>query len=153
MSRKTCGVEDSIHRGRAMLRCLNHCFWEGVLMAALMVVDDEPDILEFLCAVVRRAGHSVVKATSGVAALDVLAEPPHFDLLLTDVMMPGLNGFNLARIARMRRPTLKFLFLTGFHDLALTLRDPFSDFGKVLHKPILPADLNQAVAEALAPRP
>jgi len=113
-------------------------------VAALMVVDDEPDILDFL------SGHTAVRASDGVAALDLLAGTPHFDLLLTDVVMPGLNGFNLARIARMRRPKLRFLFLTGFHDLALTLRDPFADFGKVLQKPILPADLSRAVDDALA---
>jgi two-component system cell cycle response regulator CpdR len=119
-------------------------------MAALMIVDDEPDILDFLCSVVTRAGHTAARAGNGTVALDVLAGTPHFDLLLTDVMMPGLNGFNLARIARMRRPKLRFLFLTGFHELALTLRDPFSDFGKVLQKPILPDDLKRAVDEALA---
>jgi CheY-like chemotaxis protein len=118
-------------------------------MAVVMVVDDEPEVLDVLSSIMSRAGHSTVKASSGVAALDLLDSGAAVDVLLTDVMMPELNGFNLARIARMRRPSLKVLFLTGFYDLALTLRDPLSEIGKLLQKPILPSELTKAVAEAI----
>jgi CheY-like chemotaxis protein len=118
-------------------------------MAVVMVVDDEPDVLDILGSVISRAGHSTLKASSGLAALDLLDRSSALDLLVTDVLMPGLNGFNLARMALLRRPSLKILFLTGFFDLAQTLRDPLSETGKLLRKPILPDDLTKAVAEAV----
>ena len=51
----------------------------------------------------------------------------------------------------MRRPSLPILFLTGFHDYAATLRDPIDQYGRLLYKPILPVDLRNEVATALAP--
>jgi CheY-like chemotaxis protein len=123
---------------------------EKIRMAAVMVVDDEPDVLNTLGAILVRAGHNTLKATSGVAALDLLDQSGALDLLLTDVLMPGLNGFNLARMALMRRPSLKIVFLTGFYEVAQALKDPLAETRKLLRKPILPAELTAAVAEAIA---
>jgi CheY-like chemotaxis protein len=118
-------------------------------MAVVMVVDDEPDVLNTLGAIITRAGYSTLKASSGLAALDLLDHSQDLDLLVTDVIMPGLNGFNLARMALMRRPSLKVLFLTGFYEVAQALKDPLAESTKLLRKPILPADLTQAVTEAI----
>jgi two-component system cell cycle sensor histidine kinase/response regulator CckA len=118
-------------------------------MAVVMVVDDEPDVLNTLGAILARAGHNTLKAPSGVAALDLLDQSGELDLLLTDVLMPGLNGFNLARMALMRRPSLKVVFLTGFFEVAQALKDPLAETRKLLRKPILPAELTAAVAEAI----
>lgn len=118
-------------------------------MAVVMIVDDEPDVLDTLGAIVARAGHDTLKAPSGLAALDLLDRNRELDLLVTDVIMPGLNGFNLARMALIRRPSLKILFLTGFFEVAQALRDPLAETMKLLRKPILPTDLTQAVTEAI----
>lgn len=119
-------------------------------MAVVMVVDDEPDVLNTLGSIITRAGHNTLKAANGIAALDLLDQNGDLDLLLTDVLMPGLNGFNLARMALMRRPSLKVLFLTGFFDIAQALRDPLAETGRLLRKPILPEDLTAAVSEAIS---
>src|ERR1051325_7381629 len=109
-------------------------------MATILLVDDDTDVLDTLAAIVRAAGHSVIKAANGVMALDVLDGDAPIDLMVTDVIMPGLNGFNLARMARMRRAALRVLYLTGFHDAVTAMRDQGEKYGKMLTKPILPGD-------------
>jgi CheY-like chemotaxis protein len=118
-------------------------------MAAVLVVDDDPDVLATVAKIIEQSGHKVATAASGLAALAVLDEDKPIDLLLTDVIMPGLNGFNLARMAHLRRPSLKVLYLTGFHEAATAMRDVGDRLGKLLTKPIQPADLRREVADAL----
>jgi two-component system cell cycle response regulator CpdR len=120
-------------------------------MAAILVVDDDQDVLNILSATLTMAGHEVTSAANGVAALDAIDREGHisYDLMLTDIIMPGLNGFNLARMARSRQPFLKILYLTGFHEMAITMRDRGDRLGKLLTKPILPDQLELEVTEAL----
>jgi CheY-like chemotaxis protein len=121
-------------------------------MACLLVVDDDADVLEPVCAVLRGAGHKVEQASSGLAALEVL-ERARIDLLLTDVVMRGLNGFNLARMAVLRQAGLKVLYYSGYSEFTIGA-DNGVKFGKLLHKPLLPDDLRREVARALVtPRP
>jgi CheY-like chemotaxis protein len=118
-------------------------------MATIMVVDDDEDGRETLAQILQDAGHKVILANSGSEALDVLDKGEPLDLLLIEVIMPGLNGFNLARMARYRRPSIRILYLTGFYRQAETLRDEGTKYGKLLIKPILPADLINEVTAAL----
>lgn len=121
-------------------------------MATILAVDDEPDILEFLKYVLGHAEHAVLTAPDGVRALDVLDGETMVDLLLTDVIMPGISGFNLARMAKLRRPSLPVLFLTGFYEQALTLGYPLTDYGRVMHKPCRARELVDEVKAALGGR-
>ena|SRR5215469_6426862 len=120
-------------------------------MSRVMVVDDEADVLDTLAGILTQAGHTVVKAHSGIEALDFLDRGVPLDLVLTDVLMPGLNGFNLARMAKTRRPSLKVLYLTGFSQRAEVMADQGEKYGKLLTKPILPDDLRREIAAALTP--
>ncbi len=119
-------------------------------MASLLVVDDDVVALDAFCTVLAEAGHAVERASSGIAALDIIDRKEHLDLLLTDVVMPGLHGFNLARMAVLRRPALKVLYFSGCSEMPLTGQDEGQKFGKLLHKPIEPDELKRAVGEALA---
>jgi two-component system, cell cycle response regulator CpdR len=121
-------------------------------MAAILLVDDDPDILNILDFTLTAAGHQVTRAQDGVAALNILdnSKGKFPDLMLTDVIMPGLNGFNLARMARTRNPFLKILYLTGFHEMAITMRDHGDRLGKILMKPIMPDELAKEISETLA---
>jgi CheY-like chemotaxis protein len=121
-----------------------------ILMASVMVVDDDPDVLATLSAILERAGHTVTRAASGVAALSLLDEGKFADLLLTDVVMPGLNGFNLARMVHLRRPSTRVLYLTGYHEAAMAMKDVGEKLGKLLTKPILPELLRSEVLAALS---
>ena len=115
-----------------------------------MLVDDDEDVRVTVARMLQGDGHEIVPAANGNEALDVLDKGEPLDLLLTDVIMPGLNGFNLARMARTRRPKIRVLYLTGYHQQAIALRDEGSKYGKLLIKPIAAADLRQEVAAALS---
>jgi CheY-like chemotaxis protein len=120
-------------------------------MASLLVVDDDMDVLDAMCAVLSADGHQVWPASGGLPALQILdAERHDIDLILTDVVMPGLHGFNLSRMARLRRPDIKVLYISGFIEMPATVQDQGPKLGKILQKPILPADLRREITEALA---
>jgi two-component system cell cycle sensor histidine kinase/response regulator CckA len=118
-------------------------------MARILIVDDDEDVLEMLGHMVGAFGHEVLTARSGVEALDILDDTPSLDLLLTDVVMPGLNGFNLAHMARLRRASLRVLYLTGYHEQALAVLDKGIKYGKTLRKPIAVDDLRRELGDAL----
>jgi CheY-like chemotaxis protein len=96
--------------------------------------------------------HVIERAGSGLAALDVI-EGKRIDLLLTDVLMPGLHGFNLARMGRLRTPELRVLYISGFMEIETIVQDEGPRLGKLLSKPIAPAELRREIAEALAAPP
>ena len=104
-------------------------------------------MLESLGAVLRSGGHKVEQVSSGLAALEVI-ERTSIDLLLTDVVMRGMNGFTLAREAVTRRPRLKVLYFSGFTDFTIG-PDNGLKFGKLLHKPLRADDLRREIAQAL----
>jgi DNA-binding response OmpR family regulator len=93
---------------------------EGVPMepqpAHILVVDDEASIRLTLEALLRRAGHGVTLAATGEAALAQI-ERHTFDLLLLDLILPGINGHEVARYARTRQPAVPILILTGSDTL------------------------------------
>src|SRR5260370_7443541 len=116
-------------------------------MASLLVVDDDPDVLDALCAMLAGMGHTVERATGGLPALEIIEGKP-VDLLMTDVVMPGLHGFNLARMAVLRCPTLKVLYFTGYTDVTIS-QDEGQKFGKLLTKPLRHDDVPPHAAEPL----
>jgi CheY-like chemotaxis protein len=122
-------------------------------MATILLVDDDPDGREILACILRSGAHTVIEAAGGTDALDVLDRAEDLDLLLTDVVMPGLSGFNLARMVRMRRPALRILYVTAFADQVLTMRDAGEKYGKLLMKPIHADELLKEVDTALAAKP
>jgi PAS domain S-box-containing protein len=116
-------------------------------VSGVLLVDDDPDVRAVAAAMLRAAGHTVVEAGSGGAALQRLEEGAQpIDLLIADLAMPGMNGFELARAARLARPDLPVLFITGFADMA---RLEASAHETVLQKPFRAEELNAKVAEAL----
>jgi CheY-like chemotaxis protein len=88
----------------------------------------------------------VVAVDSGEAALSALDADPGFSLLLTDVVMPGLDGFQLAERARAAVPGLEVLFMSGYHEARPGQAAP----GEVVQKPFTPEELVGSVREKLA---
>jgi two-component SAPR family response regulator len=107
-------------------------------------------VLDAVGAVLRGAGHKVETASGGLAALGVL-ERIRVDLLLTDVVMRGMNGFSLARRAVQRWPALKVLYYSGFTEFTIGRHDTLS--GKFLQKPLESDELRREVTWALTDRP
>ncbi len=114
----------------------------------ILLVDDDAEVRAVAAAMLREAGHTVIEAGSGGAALERLVEAaPRIDLLIADLAMPGMNGFELAGAARQARPDLPILFVTGFADMT---RADEADHETVLQKPFRADELTAKVAEALA---
>ena len=122
-------------------------------MARILIAEDE----EPLRALIRRAladeGHVVVATADGSEALDVLqSEGGGFDLLLTDIKMPVMDGIALALAVARDFPKLPILLMTGYADQ----RERASGLNAIVHdvvtKPFTVADIRTAVADALAAR-
>jgi CheY-like chemotaxis protein len=116
-------------------------------MATLLVVDDERPVLK-LMATVLRSEHSVVTAECGIEALTIFESyPRQFDLIVTDITMPGMSGVELvARLEALHKRWLPVLFVTGATEY------PIDPDRTVLPKPFTPAALKAAVQQVLQAR-
>jgi CheY-like chemotaxis protein len=116
------------------------------LERTILVVDDDPDVRDYAIAVLEDYGYRVLSAEDGLDALSVLARERSVDLLFTDVVMPRLNGFELAARARAVTPLLKVLFTSGYAT-------DLSAADRLLKKPYLPQQLCGEVASMLPTDP
>jgi PAS domain S-box-containing protein len=124
---------------------------ESAHSETLLVVEDEPEVLEIALTMLRGLGYSVLTARDGPEALDVLRGPDRIDLLFSDVVMPrGMNGAELARRARALRPGLPVLLTSGYTARALSEEHGLADDFPLLPKPYRVAELAQALRAALA---
>ncbi len=83
---------------------------------SVLVVEDEPVVRDLIVEVLHELGYRVLQARDGLSGLAVLRSPERVDLLVTDVGLPGMNGPDLADAARVTRPALKVLFITGYAE-------------------------------------
>ena len=115
----------------------------------ILVVDDEPMVVRAVSQILLRAGFTVVAATNPDEAVASFAEKEGaFDLLLTDVVMPGGGGRKLAERLVERSPSLRVLFMSGFTDHE-SVRDDRALPWPLLVKPFTSAKLLEAVLDAL----
>ena len=103
-------------------------------MSRILLAEDDDSLRGFLARALERAGHDVKACADGDEAVTFLDEP--WDLLLTDIVMPGLDGIEVARQAAARQPGLRIMFITGFAAVALAAGDKAPAGAKVLSKPI-----------------
>ncbi len=103
-------------------------------MARILLAEDDNSMREFLLArALERNGHHVVAVPDGLAALhEVHANP--FELLIADIVMPGMDGIELSHQANRVNADLKVLFITGFAAVAMNAREEMGET-KVLSKP------------------
>lgn len=121
-------------------------------MAHILIAEDDRSMCGFLQMALEKAGHSVETAHNGIAALKAIenARPP-FDLLLSDIVMPGMDGIELSKKAAQLCPDLKIMFITGFAAVAMDRPDLPQDTGaKILSKPFHLNDLVKQVESLLA---
>jgi PAS domain S-box-containing protein len=113
----------------------------------ILVVEDDEDVRDFVQFVLGRAGYRVLVAEDGVRALEVAEASPHpIDLLLSDLVMPRLNGHELAARLTGLRPTLKVMHMSGYPGIRGSEASRDTAF---LQKPFSPEELLRAVRDAL----
>jgi len=117
---------------------------------SVLLVEDALDVREFVARVLKRSGYLVQMADSPATAMQLLeSSSTHYDLLLSDVIMPGMNGRELADIVVTQRPGIAVLFMSGYTDNAIIhhgVLDPRTNF---LHKPFTPDQLLLEIRRAL----
>jgi len=142
------------HRGAGETQAVHHAAATAADLprgeATILVVEDEPLVREFVVDQLRRLGYAVVEAENATAALSALDHTPRVDLMLTDVIMPGLNGPQLAAEARRRRPGLRVLYTTGYAEQATLHVAAMDSAATILAKPYRREVLAQTVHRALA---
>jgi CheY-like chemotaxis protein len=115
----------------------------------VLLVEDEESIRRVVCESLRKNGYTVLEAENGPQAIAICEGHRRIDLLITDVIMPGMNGSELVQHVRSLRPDLPVLFMSGYTDRALVhqrLRDADAAF---LQKPFTPSLLAAKVRELL----
>jgi two-component system, cell cycle response regulator CpdR len=120
-------------------------------MAQILLVDDEEPVRGFLKRGLEIDGHAVTVAVDGADGLDRLVEANGaYDLLLTDIRMPLMDGIALALAAKRDYPDLTILLMTGFADQRERAKGLDAIVADVLTKPFSLTDLRATVARALA---
>ncbi len=118
--------------------------------ATILVVDDEDIVRALVTRALREAGYRVVQAHHGAAALAVLESGREtIDLVITDLVMPGVGGREVARWTTAHLPELPVLFMSGYPRSYLEAHDLYDAGIPLLRKPFLPSRLLEAVQELL----
>jgi CheY-like chemotaxis protein len=117
----------------------------------ILLVDDELGVRTVTRRMLERAGYRVIDAPDGLAALDLVTAGAPLDLLVTDMVMPGLDGRGLIARVRALRPDLPIVCITGFAGDARTVGDLAPHVAAVVTKPFASDVLLRAVAAALQP--
>ncbi|MEW6436275.1 MAG: cell cycle two-component system response regulator CpdR [Pseudomonadota bacterium] len=115
----------------------------------ILLAEDDNDMRRFLAKALQNAGYSVASFDNGLSAYNRLREEP-FELLLTDIVMPEMDGIELARRATELDPEIKVMFITGFAAVALNPDNHAPRQAKILSKPFHLKDLVNEVQRLLA---
>jgi two-component system cell cycle response regulator CpdR len=118
-------------------------------MAKIILAEDDDDMRRFLVKALEKAGHEVTSFAEGASAFEEIKQST-FDLLLTDIVMPEMDGIELARRAAELDPSLKIMFITGFAAVALHPDSKAPKDAKVLSKPFHLKDLVAEVDRMMA---
>lgn len=123
-------------------------------MARILLAEDEEALRAFVARALAHDGHEVIATTDGGEALDMLTrEQGKFDLLLTDIRMPVMDGIALALSAARDHPELTILLMTGYADQRERAHGLDALIHDVIAKPFALDDIRKAVAGALLAKP
>jgi CheY-like chemotaxis protein len=118
---------------------------------SILIVEDEDDVRELVSSSLRDRGFSVLSVPNAEVALQILMEHVEFDLLFTDIVMPGImDGFELADRAKRLQPALRVIYATGFSHVARRSADQLH--GKLIQKPYRPDEIAFEIRAALERR-
>ncbi|WP_349631529.1 ATP-binding protein [Bradyrhizobium tropiciagri] len=119
--------------------------------AVILLVDDDPLIAMSTTEMLEDLGHRVIGANSGPHALDILRSGQEIDLMMTDHMMPGMTGLELAAASRELRPQLRVLLATGYAEMPDGIQVDLPRLAKPYHQDQLRARLDQLLGQGAGP--
>ncbi|MBS1854202.1 MAG: PAS domain S-box protein [Acidobacteria bacterium] len=123
------------------------------MQGRVLVVEDQAEVREVACAILRTTGLEVIEADCGEAALALVEDGAcEVDVLLTDVIMPGMNGRELATRFAEKRPGAKVIFMSGYTDRIMSPDGVLDSSVVFLQKPFKPDELTAVVRQTLAAR-
>jgi len=119
-------------------------------MAHILIAEDDQSMCSFLSMALEKAGHTVTAKHNGLDALEeIKTTKTPYDLLLSDIVMPGIDGIELSNKATKLQPKLKVMFITGFAAVAMGRDDIEHEKAKILSKPFHLNDLVEQVETML----
>ena len=118
-------------------------------MSHILVVDDDPAMLSFISTALKRANYNVTTHSNGQEALKALQTGETYDLLLTDIVMPGMDGIELSNQASALFPELKVMFISGFSVNPTNAKTKINFKGNLMAKPFHLNDLIERVDKIL----
>jgi len=116
---------------------------------AVLVVEDDDGVAGVVCEMIAQLGYQATRVASGQAALRALEQKRGFDLVFSDIVMPGMSGVELAKDIRRRQPDMPIVLTTGYSGGATNGSEEF----QIVRKPYEPKELSMAFRAALATRP
>ena len=116
----------------------------------VLVVEDEPPVRRAAERILQKAGYQVVSASSGEEAIQLVERlAGGFDILLTDIVMPSMNGKELAERLMASKPSLKVLYMSGYTSNAIVHQGVLDPGVAFVHKPFTPEALLLRIREVL----
>ncbi len=115
----------------------------------VLVVEDDPDVRQFVYEALLDLGYEPTQVSSGDQALEAISKNK-FDVLLTDVVMPGMNGRELASAINSRLPNIKVIYMTGYSRNAIVHHGRLDPGVVLLQKPFTREELSGRLRAALA---
>jgi PAS domain S-box-containing protein len=129
------------------------CISEDGAGETVLVIDDEPTVRMLIVEVLEEAGYVPLEAEDGPSGLKILQSDVRIDLLITDVGLPGgMNGRQVADVARLGRPDLKVLFVTGFAENAAVGNGHLETGMEVITKPFVMTELANKITDMIEGR-
>jgi DNA-binding NtrC family response regulator len=117
---------------------------QGSTVETVLIVDDNRDAADALSLALQGYGHTVAAAYSAREALDLLDENPEIRLVVSDIRMPDVSGFDFRRVVRHRFPGLPMVLITG---IPVTSEDVVPRDAKILQKPVAASELHQVILD------
>jgi CheY-like chemotaxis protein len=108
----------------------------------ILLVDDDDDVRETSADMLGELGYTVIQASNGEDALDIIDRMPELEIMVTDIRMPGMSGLELADVVRIRRTDLKVILVSGYFTPQKLPR-------RFLQKPFRTHELDQAIQAEL----
>src|SRR5688572_9163872 len=114
----------------------------------VLIVDDEIDVLDLCKRILESQGYQVTSAHNGHEAIDI-ARHEHFDLLLTDIKMPGIEGLDIAQALKASDPGIICVTMTGFSTMDMAINALKLGIDEFILKPFTPKELSLAISKAM----